>query len=72
MDDNDERPLDVALIHDKVEAADYLYSCGSGAGNDNVRLLCGACEKGELDVVKKLVETDNVNPNSKFSLRLMH
>ena len=70
-DDNDERPLDVALKYDKVGAADYLISCGSDAGKDNARLLCRACEKGELEVVKKLVEEYDVHPNCKSLPKLM-
>ena len=70
-DDNDERPLDVALEYDAVEAADYLISRGSGAGKDNVRLLCRACEEGELDVVKKLVEEYDMNPNGKLLPKLI-
>ena len=66
-DDNDDSPLDVALKSDNIDAAYYLLSHGGEAGKSGVKLLCGACERGKIDVVKELVEKYKVDPNCKFN-----
>ena len=41
----------------------YLTNHGVVDEQDKARLLCKACEWGNLDVVKELVEQHNVDPN---------
>ena len=33
---------------------------------DKAKLLCKACQRGNLDVVKELVEQHNVDPNGEY------
>ena len=39
---------------------------GCGDEQDKAELFCKACERGNLDVVKKLVEQHNVDPNGEY------
>ena len=41
----------------------FLINHGVDDEQDKARLLCEACELGNLDVVKELVEQHNVDPN---------
>ncbi len=68
-DDEERSPLDKALdgLFDDgcVDVALYLMSRGCGGGDeDKVKLLCGACHWGKLDMVKELVELHKVDPKS--------
>ena len=74
-DDNDDSPLDVALESDNIVAAHYILSHGGNADKSGAKLLCGACEDGEIDVVKELVEKYKVDPNCeliKFFFSVFH
>ncbi len=55
LDDDDDGCADVAL---------YLMSRGCGGDEDKAKLLCGACWRGKLDVVKELVEQHKLDPKS--------
>ena len=45
----------------------YLIEChGYGDKQDKAKLLCKACKKGNLDVVKELIEQHNVDPNGEY------
>ena len=55
-------PLDVALGGYKLDIALYLINHGCDSDEDKVKLLCEACWRGELKMVKELVEQHNVNP----------
>ena len=52
--DGPDRGLDIAL---------FLINHGVDDEQDKARLLCEACEWGNLDVVKELVEQHIVDPN---------
>ena len=39
---------------------------GCGDEQDKSKLLCKACERGNLDVVKELVEQHNVDPIGEY------
>ena len=56
FDDRDLR-LDIAL---------FLTNHGVDDEQDKARLLCEACKRGNLDVVKELVEQHNVDPNGEY------
>ena len=64
-------PLNIAIMSKNVLADRYcvdvaLYLMNRGctcSDDDKVKLLCKACSGGYLDVVKKLVEQHNVDPN---------
>ena len=43
-------------------------NCGCGGEDERMKLLCIACYEGELDMVKKLVVQQKVNPNGKLYL----
>ena len=60
-------PLDVALRVKNQEVALYLFNYSSGSDQDNDKVLMQACESGELNVVKKLVERHNINPRGEIS-----
>ncbi len=66
--DKGQSPLDIALVYlyeGCMDVALYLMSRGCGSDEDNnAKLLCAACRCGKLDVVKKLVEQDKVDPKS--------
>ena len=64
--DGGESPLDHALecFNDGcVEVSLFLLSPGYGGDQEKIKLLSGACEWGELDLVKDLVEQQNVDPS---------
>ncbi len=68
-DDWGQSPLDIALQDlygdGSVDVALYLMSRGCACGDEHkVKLLCGACWWGKLDVVKELVEQQKVDPKS--------
>ena len=55
--------LDVAWRNNDVELALYLINHGcSVSDEDKVKWLCKACQKGELKIVRDLVEQHSVNP----------
>ena len=56
--DDPDRGLDFAL---------FLINHGVDDEQDKARLLCEACEWGNLDVVKELVEQLNVDPNGEYT-----
>ena len=39
---------------------------GCGDKQDQAKVLCKACQGGNIDVVKELVEQHNVNPNGEY------
>ena len=65
--DNALKGSDVVCYEDCMDVALYLMSRGCACGDeDKARLLCEACDLGELGVVKELVEQYKVDPNSKY------
>ena len=67
-DDKGQSPLDRALegVYDDERCADvchYLINHGCGGDNERVKQLMGACYRGNLSVVKEMVEQYKVNPN---------
>ncbi len=64
----EQSPLDIALEgldDDCMDVALYLMSRGCACGDeDKAKLLCRACERGKLGVVKELVEQHKVDPKS--------
>ena len=65
-DDEGQSPLDKALggYNDGcVDVALYLMSRGCGGDEDKARLLGAACYRGNLGVVKELVEQHKVDPS---------
>ena len=49
------------------EVAHYLMSHGWNSDEKILtELLCGACRRGNLRIVKELVEQYQLNPNSEF------
>ena len=69
-DDEGQTPLEVALnylYHDEgcVSVSLYLLKIGCGDKKHRLKLMCGACWRGNLDVVKELVERYRINPNGK-------
>ena len=65
-DDKGESPLDLALKSDNVEAAHYLISRSGGSSRECAKLLCMACERGEFNIVKELVEKYKVDPKCEY------
>ena len=66
QDDKGESPLDQALkcYNDGcIEVSLFLLSPGYGGDQEKIKLLSGACYLGKLDVVKDLVEQQNVDPS---------
>ena len=66
-DDEGLSPLDLALEYPSyyVHCFDIpLYLINHGCGDDEVKdkLLCGACRRGRLDMVKELVENHDRDP----------
>ena len=49
-----------------LKLALYLINHGVDDQQDKVMLLCKACNQGNLDVVKELVEQHNVDPNGEY------
>ena len=58
--------LDEAIKHDELDSALFLINHGCGSDEDKVKLLCKACQQGELKMVKELVERHGVNPKGSF------
>ena len=52
-----DRGLDIAL---------YLINHGVDDQQDKANVLCEACKRGKLDMVKELVEQHNVDPNGEY------
>ena len=72
--DKGESPLDHALEcmnEGCVDVSLYLLSPGYGGDKEKIKLLNGACEWGELNVVKDLIEQQKVDP-SKCQLTVDH
>ena len=74
-DDEGQTPLDKALSLDNMyrnkgcfDVALYLINCGCGGEDEKSKLLCGASQRGKLDVVIGLVEQLDVDPNSKWKV----
>ncbi len=69
-DDEGQSPLDLALrgVYDGcMDVALYLMSRGCACGDeDKAKLLCRACRRGKLGVVKELAEQHKVYPKSKY------
>ena len=61
-DDTGDSPLGVAVRGSKLEIAFYLIKHGCGSDQDKEKVLSQACQKGELKMVKELVEQHSVNP----------
>ena len=55
--DDPDRGLNTAL---------FLINHGVDNQQDKANVLCDACERGNLDVVKELVEQHNVDPNGEY------
>ena len=53
--------LDKAFKYNKLDLALVFINLGCGSDEDKVKLLCKACQRGELKVVKELVEQHGVN-----------
>ena len=49
-----------------LDTALYLVNYGVDDEQDKARLLCVACEWGNLGVVKELVEQHDVDPNGEY------
>ncbi len=67
-DDEGRSPLDIALGRlykdGCVDVSLYLMSRGCGGDENKTKLLCEACYRGNLSVVKQLVEQQKVDLNS--------
>ena len=62
-------PLERALenLHkDSIMVALYLIKHGCGAEKDIAYLLCIASHRGEINMVKELIEKYKANPNSEL------
>ena len=74
QDEKKQTPLDIALecasrsyCSECVDVAYYLIvNCGCGSEEEKRILLCRACFHGELDIVKKLVVNQKIEPNCKL------
>ena len=71
---NNESPLDKAMGNlfwreGCVDVGLYLINNGCGNNSTRAKLLCGACKRGRLDVVKELVEQHHIIPSGKHSTR---
>ena len=77
--DKGQSPLDLAL-EDMYNDDDYMYmdialyliNHGCGADEDKDKLLCEACWRGKLDVVKELVEEHDRDPKGECCVLTMH
>ena len=49
-----------------LNTALFLINHGVGDEQDKANVLCEACKQGNLDLVKKLVEQHNVDPNGEY------
>ena len=56
LDDIADDPEEPGNPDDQFDVALYLVSHGCGGDQEKIRVLCGACYWGYLDVVTKLVE----------------
>ena len=69
-DDNGRSQLDLALDEESGDNGDiglyFIKHHGCVDEQDKAKLLCKACEWGNLDVVKELVEQHNVDPNGEY------
>ena len=71
-DDKGKSPLDRAMedvyeTEGSPEVAYYLMSCGCDRDEETLAdLLCGACQRSKLSIVKDLVEQHKLDPNSEF------
>jgi len=67
-DDIDATPMERALdFHDpEWEVALYLINHGCGGDEEKAKLLCKACDCGEIDVVEELVEKHSIDPNGNY------
>ena len=69
-DDNGRSPLDVVLDEGSRDngdiGLDLIKHHGCGNEQDKAMLLCKACQRGNLDVVKELVEQHNVDPSGEY------
>ena len=69
-DDNGRLPLELALDEEsKDDGRVGLYLIkhhGCVDEQDKAKLLCKACQRGNLDVVKELVEQHNVDPSGEY------
>ena len=68
-DDQGETPLDRSFNGEMFkkgcfDVALYLLSLGCGGDSGRKKLLCGACRWGKMDLVRELVEQQNIDPNS--------
>ena len=72
-DDNGQSPLDVAVDEGSEDNGDvglYLIKRhGCDDEQDKAKLLYKACERGNPNVVKELVEQHNVDPNGEYITR---
>ena len=69
MDSSNQSPLELALKSNHIIAAHYLIChCGGASEKIVAKLLCGACEEGEFDVVKELIERYKADPNCEYKL----
>ena len=69
-DDTGQSPLEVALdVRNLDDGRLGLYLMkhhGCGDEQDKAKVLFKACQGGNLDVVKELVEQHNVDPNGEY------
>ena len=66
-------PLDITLanIYEKkafFDITDYLVKHGCHSDDVQLKLLCGACMWGNLEIVKELVGQLKVNPNGELCM----
>ena len=72
-DKSDKSPLDITLnkIYNKkdfFDIADYLVKHGCHSDDLEVKLLCGACRWGNLEMVKELAGQLKVKPNGELCM----
>ena len=76
QNDKEQTPLDIALEcasrSYRSECVDVAYhlivNCSCGSKEEKRILLCRACFHGNLDVVKKLVVQQKIDPKCKLYL----
>ena len=71
IDDEEGSPLDCAVEEDHYDIALYLVNHGCVVNRNKERLLLSACQYGELDVVKELIEKYKVDPKGKIIITLL-